>query len=254
MPQKWPSYVWIVRHGESAGNVARLAAEAAELPVVDIATRDCDVPLSELGERQADALGSWFARLPEQRRPTVILSSPYERAKETALRIRAVLAADGADAPDLITDERLREREFGILDRLTKIGVAMHLPQQAELRKLLGKFYHRPPGGESWADVILRLRSVLNTINLLYADRRVVIVCHQVVVLCMRYILEELDEAQILAIDKQAEVLNCGICAYEFERRDDELCVPKLVLWNHGAPLEKGEPQTAEPDEMTGTR
>ena len=59
----------------------------------------------------------------------------------------------------------------------------------------MGKFYHRPPGGESWADVILRLRSALNTINLLYCDRRVVVVCHQVVVLCMRYILEELDEA-----------------------------------------------------------
>ena len=80
----------------------------------------------------------------------------------------------------------------------------------------MGKFYHRPPGGESWADVILRLRSVLNTINLHYADHRVLVVCHQVVVLCMRYILDELSEGQILAIDKQAEILNCGICAYDF--------------------------------------
>ena len=79
------------------------------------------------------------------------------------------------------------------------------------------------------------------------------IVCHQVVVLCMRYILEELDEAQILAIDKQAEVLNCGICAYDFEPDATALCVPKLALWNHGAPLEdEGTPKTAEPDAMTG--
>src|SRR5688572_31393696 len=34
---------------------------------------------------------------------------------------------------------------------------------QAEFRRLLGKFYHRPPGGESWCDVILRLRSALDT-------------------------------------------------------------------------------------------
>ena len=53
---------------------------------------------------------------------------------------------------------------------------------------------------------------------------------------------------------EQAEVLNCGICAYDFEHRDNELCVPNLVLWNHGAPFAKGEPQTAEPDSMTGTR
>ena len=46
--------------------------------------------------------------------------------------------------------------------------------------------------------MILRLRGALDTISLHHADRRVLIVCHQVVVLCLRYILEEMDEAQIL--------------------------------------------------------
>ena len=58
--QKWPDRLWLVRHGESAGNVARDAAEAAGHPVIDIPTRDADVPLSALGERQARALGDWF--------------------------------------------------------------------------------------------------------------------------------------------------------------------------------------------------
>ena len=100
-----------------------------------------------------------------------------------------------------IIDERLREREFGIFDRLTTAGIRRTFPEEAAHRTRLGKFYHRPPGGESWADVILRLRSMLNTINLQYCDRRVLVVCHQVVVLCFRYILEELDEAEILDID-----------------------------------------------------
>ena len=96
---------------------------------------------------------------------------------------------------------------------------------------------------------------MLNTINLHYADRRVLVVCHQVVVLCMRYILEELDEAQILAIDKQADVLNCGICAYDFEPDAEGLCVPKLALWNHDAPLEEeGAAKTSAPDAMAGSR
>ena len=30
MQQRWPDRLWIVRHGESAGNVARDAAQAAE--------------------------------------------------------------------------------------------------------------------------------------------------------------------------------------------------------------------------------
>jgi broad specificity phosphatase PhoE len=242
MRQNWPQRLWLVRHGQSQGNVARDAADAAGHSVIQLDVRDVDVPLSDLGHRQAEAAGRWFAELPAKERPEVILSSPYLRARQTATAICDGGALAGGKAKSVI-DERLREREFGVFDGLTTRGI----------REKMGKFYHRPPGGESWADVILRLRSVLNTINLLYADRRVVIVCHQVVVLCMRYILEELDEAQILSIDKQAEVLNCGICAYEFERRDDELCVPKLVLWNHGAPFAKGE-QTAEPDALTGTR
>ena len=38
--QKWPQTIWIVRHGQSAGNVAREAAEAAGLAHIDIATRE----------------------------------------------------------------------------------------------------------------------------------------------------------------------------------------------------------------------
>jgi broad specificity phosphatase PhoE len=155
----------------------------------------------------------------------------------------------------LVIDERLREREFGIFDRLTTIGIRDKFPEEAAHRQMLGKFYHRPPGGESWADVILRLRSALNTINLHYCDRRVLVVCHQVVVLCFRYILEELDEAAILGIDKQSDVLNCGIAAYDFEPDAKGICLPELALWNHGTPLEaEGAPKTSAPDAMAGTR
>ena len=96
---------------------------------------------------------------------------------------------------------------------------------------------------------------MLNTINLHYCDRRVLVVCHQVVVLCFRYILEELDEAAILSIDKQVEVLNCGIAAYDFDPDAQGVCIPELSLWNFGAPLEvEGATKTAAPDAVTGTR
>ena len=254
MRQRWPERLWIVRHGERAGNVARDAADAAGLPMIDIAQRDVDVPLSPLGLRQAEALGHWFAAQPETARPEVVLCSPYVRARQTA---QAICEAGGVGESGRlpVVDERLREREFGVLDRLTAQGVRQKHPELADHRSLLGKFYFRPPGGESWADVILRLRSALNTINLHYSDRRVLVVCHQVVVLCFRYILEELEEADILRIDREAEMLNCGISIYEFEPDKQGLCVPKLTTWNLGAPLdEEGAPRTAEPDMMTGSR
>lgn len=254
MRQNWPQRLWLVRHGQSQGNVARDAADQAGLPTIDIDMRDVDVPLSELGLEQAAAAGRWFASLPIDERPEVILSSPYVRARQTAELICKAGALAGGPGRTIV-DERLREREFGVFDGLTTRGIKEKFQEEAAHRSRLGKFYHRPPGGESWADVILRLRSMLNTINLHYSDRRVLVVCHQVVVLCMRYILEELDEAQILAIDRQADVLNCGICVYDFESSADGLCVPTLSLWNHGAPLEaEGAPKTSAPDAMAGSR
>ena len=253
-PQHWPKRLWLVRHGQSQGNVARDAAHEAGHSVIDLDLRDVDVPLSDLGHAQAEAAGRWFAALPESERPEVLLSSPYVRARQTAEAICKAGGLAGGAKPTVL-DERLREREFGVFDGLTTKGIREQFPNEAAHRAKMGKFYHRPPGGESWADVILRLRSVLNTINLQYADKSVLIVCHQVVVLCIRYILEELGEAEILAIDKQADILNCGIAAYDFEPNHLSLCVPKLVLWNHGAPMEAtSTPKTAEPEVMTGSR
>jgi 2,3-bisphosphoglycerate-dependent phosphoglycerate mutase len=253
MRQNWPATLWLVRHGQSQGNVAREAADEAGLHEIAIEVRDVDVPLSDLGHQQAAATGHWFAALPPEERPEIILTSPYLRARQTA---NAICEAGGLNGPTkLVIDERLREREFGVFDRLTTLGIKDKYPEEAAHRASLGKFYHRPPGGESWADVILRLRSAMNTINLHYCDRRVLIVCHQVVVLCMRYVLEELTEEDILSIDKSADILNCGIARYDFEPDAKGVCMPQLEIWNHGAPMEaEGAPKTAEPDRMTGTR
>ena len=254
MRQNWPERLYLVRHGQSQGNVARDAADEAGLHEIGIDVRDVDVPLSDLGIRQAKAAGRWFAALPRDERPELILSSPYVRARQTADIICKADALAGGPARTIV-DERLREREFGIFDRLTTIGIRERFPDEAAHRRRLGKFYHRPPGGESWADVVLRLRSMLNTINLHYCDKRVLIVCHQVVVLCFPYILEGLDEETILRIDKQGDVLNCGIAAYDFEPDAHGICIPELGLWNYGAPLEEeGAAKTSEPDAMAGTR
>jgi len=246
--QKWPDRLWLVRHGESAGNVARDAAEAAGYPVIDIPTRDADVPLSALGERQARAVGEWFGRLPLGEAPTVVRASPYVRARQTAL-IALEAAGLFRDEETLTVDERLREREFGILDRLTHAGIVEKYPEQAEMRRLLGKFYHRPPGGESWCDVILRLRSLVDTLTRDYRGERVLIVCHSVVILCFRYLLERMTEEQILEVDRLNEVANCSVTSYVFDPERGRH--GKLVLreFNFSAPLEDaGEQVTSEAD------
>ncbi|MDB5863331.1 MAG: phosphoglycerate mutase [Betaproteobacteria bacterium] len=246
--QKWPDTLWIVRHGQSAGNVARDAAEAAGLPLIDILTRDVDTPLSDLGRKQARALGAWFGEMAERERPTVVLCSPYFRARQTA---EIVLESAGLarDALTFNADERLREKEFGILDRLTKHGIIQKFPELADQRSHVGKFYFRPPGGESWCDVILRLRNVIDTITREYRRERVLIVGHQVIVSCFRYLFERMDEQQILEIDRAGDIPNCSVTSYAFDpaRGKNGKLVPKLVSFV--APLvEAGAPVTAEPD------
>jgi broad specificity phosphatase PhoE len=209
MEQKWPQEIWLVRHGQSAGNVARDAAEAAAGLRIDIAERDVDVPLSDLGVQQSQALAQWFAALPPDGQPNVVLHSPYVRAAQTA-----DLLMERLDRDELLAvhaDERLREKEFGILDRLTVRGIAEQFPELHEQRRHVGKFYFRPPGGESWCDVILRLRSVLDTMTREYSRERVLIVAHQVIVNCFRYLLERMDEATILAHDRAGDVPNCSV-------------------------------------------
>jgi probable phosphoglycerate mutase len=252
--QVWPTRLWLVRHGESAGNVARDLAESRGLPVIDIEHRDVDVPLSRLGERQAHAVGKWFAEQPDDERPGVVLTSPYVRAMQTAQRI--IDSGRLGRGPLVhVADERLREKEFGTLDRLTRAGIVARFPQEAQRRADVGKFYYRPPGGESWCDVILRLRSLLDHVQLQYRCERVLVVAHQVTVLCVRYLLERMTEAQILAIDREKDVANCSITTYDFAVDPDGRGALALRSYNCVTPVEDaGEPVTEEPDAPVSPR
>jgi broad specificity phosphatase PhoE len=236
-----------VRHGESAGNVARDLAEASGLPWIDIPDRDMDVALSPNGVEQARALGKWLGRRDEA--PAVIVTSPYRRAVDTA---REALRSCDATIP-VVLDERLREREFGVLDRLTKAGITERYPEEAEARSRVGKFYYRPPSGESWCDVAFRVRSVLDTISREHPDESVMIVAHQVVILMFRYVLERLTEAEVLAIGAEAELVNCSVTSY---RPDPE--PPhglRLIAYNTAVALREDDaPITKEPDVAVAPR
>ena len=230
-----PARLDLIRHGESAGNVANDQAHAQRLEMLDLATRDMDVPLSERGEQQARALGHWFA----DKHPDLIVASPYRRAVDTA---RVALDAAGRD-DRIHLDERLREREFGILDRLTRAGIEARYPEQAAARTFLGKMYHRPPGGESWVDVAARVRSFYRDLRLDHAGEHVVVVAHQAVILLFRYILEDLTEQELFAIDRSADIINTAVTTYV---GDGERC-PTLATYNDGGHL-PSELATRRPD------
>ncbi|WP_282948033.1 histidine phosphatase family protein [Cellulomonas endometrii] len=197
----------LVRHGESEGNVAATRAERAGAESVGITTRDADTPLSATGEEQARALGAHLATLPADQAPQALWCSPYVRARRTA---ELAVEKAGLDLRPVV-DERLRDRELGILDGWTSHGVDARFPQEATRRDHLGKMYYRPPGGESWADVALRLRSLVGDLARREQDRRVLVVCHDAVIWLLRYVCEGLTEDELMAQVAERSVRNASL-------------------------------------------
>ncbi|RSM40717.1 histidine phosphatase family protein [Amycolatopsis balhimycina DSM 5908] len=200
-------WVGVLRHGQSAGNVAREEAESAGADVIDIAERDADVPLTELGEEQAKAAGEFLSGRPLD----VVITSTYRRAWDTA----RLAAPDGVA---VVPDERLRDRELGVLDLLTSHGVRERWPDELRRKRRLGKFYYRPPGGESWADVVLRLRSLLAELSVQRPGGRVLLAAHEMTIFGLRYLLEGLPEPDLMRAADATEVPNGSVTAWERDR------------------------------------
>jgi broad specificity phosphatase PhoE len=204
-----PEYLRLVRHGESMGNLADARAREQRAERLELDARDADVELSEAGQDQADAVGRYVAGLPEHEQPTLVVSSPFRRARETARR------AVGETGLEVIVDERLRERDLGQLDGLTGRGIRSLHPEEAERRERVGKFYYQPPGGESWADVVLRVRSLLADLRHGFEQERLWLFTHQAVIMSFRFALEGLSEAELLEIDRSEALPNCSLTTYE---------------------------------------
>jgi probable phosphoglycerate mutase len=233
----------VVRHGLSTGNVTAQRAEEGRLEAIDIPERDADVPLSGVGREQAAAVGTWFAGLAENDRPQVAVVSPYLRARQTA---ELALAGTGITG---IVDERLRDRELGVLDLLTARGVEARLPQEARRRRRLGKFYYRPPGGESWADVLLRLRALLRDVRDDHPGGRVVLFAHEATVLLVRYLVEGLSESSLMEIAHATTIANCSISSWRTVDAGVRAELFNFVdhLHRDGAPPTRQEDVNAEP-------
>lgn len=177
--------------------------------MIALDARDADVELSPTGREQAQALRTWVASVDAPIDEYWV--SPYLRARQT------LALAVGDDRPALV-DERLRDRELGILDLLTWKGVEELHPEEAARRRHLGKYYHRPPGGESWADVTLRLRSFLGEA----LDRpgpSALVVAHDAVIMLILHVLLPLDEPKLMAFAATHTVRNASVTELV---RDDE--------------------------------
>jgi broad specificity phosphatase PhoE len=173
----------LVRHGESSGNRDRIYA-----------TSPHDLPLTELGYRQAQEAAQ---RIAELFRPELVVTSAYRRASETA-RIIA-----GALALPLEIEPNLHEREIGA-HRGRAYDSFLTEPDYDPQRPWAWK----PDGGESYEDVQARVAPVLDRLAAAHPTKDVIVVSHGGVMLCLwAYVAGRWDDAHVPP--------NCGIVVIE---------------------------------------
>jgi 2,3-bisphosphoglycerate-dependent phosphoglycerate mutase len=222
---KWPDLLMIARHGYSHANQRKDEAKASGVePSWTERERDQDSPLTVLGHKQAFDLGVMIGlgdeRVPLTERvndlPEVIVTSPYLRAKQTTNGIvSGIRSIHPTYNPRIVVEERVREIEFGIMDGIDRATFRKLFPSEADRRERDGKYYYRAPGGENRPDVRLRVHSVLDTLNRDYVGMKVLVVCHSVVVLAFRSLIERWEEDEYLQVDKEDDVKNCGLTIYD---------------------------------------
>ncbi|NBE83316.1 histidine phosphatase family protein [Micromonospora rubida] len=224
----------LVRHGQSLANVAFADAHARGLADHGLTGRDADIELSPLGWEQATRLGHWLADLPADRRPDLVISSPYVRAQQTWSRAAETASGLGVPYPDASTDHRLCDRLMGDLELLTTVMIAQRFPAEAARLAADGEFTYRPPGGESFDDIARRLRAVLADLHTQHAGRRVLLIAHDAVVVVMRHLIEDLAFDDLATIIAATPVANTSLTRYE--RRAGALTLAEFAATPHLTP------------------
>jgi broad specificity phosphatase PhoE len=138
--------IYYIRHGETAWNVEGRLQGAL------------DVPLNDLGRRQATKSGNILAELlARDRRDKSSLSfvaSPLGRARSTMELVRSILKLP----PDEYSlDNRLREIGYGVWEGSTLAEMQAADPELFAKRQT-AKWTMAPEGGETYAMVQLRMR------------------------------------------------------------------------------------------------
>lgn len=152
--------LFLTRHAVSEANLDK--SVNARLP-------DSRVKLAPAGHVQATAAGDFLAKqLVRYRSRSRIITSPYERTRETARRISVALDIKGIDY-DYREEVALREISFGLFDGLTDDEIPWHFPREhAYYQKHVefeGEFYAPMPMGESRVQVADRVKGMFGTIH-----------------------------------------------------------------------------------------
>lgn len=177
--------LFFVRHGQTPANVNHQFAGVT------------DVPLDDVGKRQAEQVANRFREIEVDS----IVSSPLQRAHYTAQSIGSITGHE----PVLMDD--LKEMNFGDAEMLTIEQMIVTYPH---LMSALGDPHDvtmQWPNGDSRFGFHKRVLDAVNSVMQTYADQRVAVVCHGGVIASVLSHLEDGPRNDF----KRYRIANCSI-------------------------------------------
>ena len=178
--------LFVVRHGETDGNVKELACGISEST------------LTEKGRMEAQALANRLNEDREKNNITTIYVSPLKRARDTAAYIERVLQLTA------IQDTRLKEINFGDFE-----GKPWNNPEILYIHK---NPFLTFPGGESFAQAAHRAYGIIEEVKRKHTSiGNVLFVCHGVLTAAIYTYFKPFSAEELLRL----EIKNCQLLEFD---------------------------------------
>ncbi len=183
-----------------------------------------EIPLSKLGFENGQKMAPIFAK--EYADTNSIIHSGYKRTMSTWNVLSSEIPPDQIDEISEFFCPLLAERDDGFAYRMKHDAITNHYPFYDSYKEIEGKFFERPPGGESVFDLsVNRAYSLLNLLRDYHFGKRVILITHSGFIRAWRFLIENwsYDQAERSFI---SEKINNGSIT-EYINIDGELVLSK---------------------------
>jgi broad specificity phosphatase PhoE len=211
-----PNNIIFVRHGHSEGNLATELEKRGDDSMFTPDFRERPGhrwKLTPDGEQQARTAGEWIK--------TNFGTDFFRYYVSTYIRTRQTAGLLNLPNAQWMMDRRFREREWGDIDSLPLKEFKLKYPDNEQSKRING-LYWRPPGGESIADVGMRVRSVLETFSRECEGQDVLVVTHGEFMWAIRAYVEYMTDEEWVKADKVPSQKIHNTQIFHYSRIDPE--------------------------------
>jgi broad specificity phosphatase PhoE len=202
-------YVAVIRHAQTIPNI--LVEQSTDSHFYEVTGSDETIGLTSFGLIQAREAALFLALLFRRRKIARIYCSQFFRTRSMAEVIQSVLP----NKPEIVEDRRIAKRHYGDFWNITYNGVKALYPEEYQRFLLEGGYLYRPPSGENYVDLKLRvLDFVRNEID--SSDENFAISTHCAAALMFeQQLLGEMTDAELVERYDAIGVPNGSVVVYK---------------------------------------